>query len=333
MDSLAFLERAAKAKLQPVYVVQGDEDFLKRQVLLALRTVVFGSPEEEFGLSTQSGDKATFAAVRNELETVPFLCPRRLVVVENADPFITKFRPALEKYVAEPAATGVLVLEAKSVAANTRLAKLLANDANIICKAPATYKMPEWCVKWAAARHGKQLNPPAARLLVDLIGPEMGLLDQELTKLAIYVGAAAKIDTADVDQLVGNSRSENTFKIFDAIAAGNAAQALTLLDRLFEQGEDPHRILGAFSLQLRRLAQAARLAGQGKSLATALEMVDVPPFARAGCEQQLRHIGRRRAKRLYDWLLEVDLGLKGGSQLSPRALIERFVIRLAREET
>ena len=332
MDSLAFLERGARAKLQAVYVLQGDEDFLKRQVVRALRTLAFGSPEEEFGLSVHDGDKAAFAAVRGELETVPFLCPHRLVVIDNADPFVTRHRAALEKYVAEPAATGILVLVVKSLPANTRLAKLIENAGNIVCKAPATYKLPEWCVKWVAARHGKQLALPAARLLVDLVGPEMGQLDQELAKLAIYAGSATRIETADVDQLVGSSRAENTFKIFDAIAAGNTGEALGLLDRLFEQGEDPHRILGAFSLQLRRLAQAARLAQQGRPLSSALEMVDVPPFARQGCEQQLRHLGRRRSNQLYQWLLEVDLGLKGGSQLAPRALLERFVVRLAKKE-
>jgi DNA polymerase-3 subunit delta len=57
----------------------------------------------------------------------------------------------------------------------------------------------------------------------------------------------------------------------------------------------------------------------------------VPPFAARGCEQQLRHLGRRRLDRLYDWLLEVDLGLKGGSELPPRTLLERFVVRLARK--
>ncbi len=332
MDSLAFLERGGRAKLQPVYVLQGDEDFLKRQVVLALRTLAFGSPEEEFGLSVHDGDKVTFAAIRSELETVPFLCPHRLVVVDNADPFVTRHRAALEKYVAEPAATGVLVLAVKSLPANTRLAKLIDNAGNIVCKAPATYKLPEWCVKWAAARHGKQLALPAARLLVDLVGPEMGQLDQELAKLAIYAGNSPRIDSAAVDQLVGSSRAENTFKIFDAIAAGNAGEALNLLDRLFEQGEDPHRILGAFSLQLRRLAQAGRLAQQGRPVSTALETVGVPPFARQSCEQQLRHLGRRRANQLYSWLLEVDLGLKGGSQLTPRALLERFVVRLAKKE-
>ena len=102
------------------------------------------------------------------------------------------------------------------------------------------------------------------------------------------------------------------------------------LDRLFEQGEEPLRILGAFSMQLRRLAQAARWSQQGKPLTAALAQAGVPPFALRGCEQQLRHLGRQRADRLYDWLVEADLGLKGSSQLPPQTLLERLVVQLAR---
>ena len=62
-----------------------------------------------------------------------------------------------------------------------------------------------------------------------------------------------------------------------------------------------------------------------------LNRAGVPPFAQRGCEQQLRHLGRQRADRLYDWLLEADLGLKGSSQLPARTLLERLVVRLARK--
>src|SRR5262249_59899615 len=111
----------------------------------------------------------------------------------------------------------------------------------------AAYRLPPWCTQWAATCYGKQLGNQAASLLVELIGPEMGLLDQELVKLSIYVGNKKSIEPADVDTLVGNSRAESTFKIFDAIGEGRAAEALTLLDRLFDQGEGPMRRLGAFS--------------------------------------------------------------------------------------
>jgi DNA polymerase-3 subunit delta len=328
MDSLAFLESAA-TKVFPVYVLAGDEDFLKRQVRAALQIRLLGAEDDSFGMSSYPGDKASFAAVHDELHTLPFLSSCRLVVIEGADPFLTRHRSALEKYVGDPAPSGVLVLEVKSFPATTRLAKLIDPAANITCKAPPAQRLPEWCTRWLQAQHGKQLAAPAARLLLDLVGPDMGQLDQELAKLAVYAGEAKRIDSNDVDQLVGASRMENLWKIFDAIGEGQGGAALAILGRLFEQGEDPIRILAAFSLQLRRLAQAYRRNRQGQPLALALSEVGVPPFATRGAEQQLRHLGRRRAERLYDWLLETDLGLKGSSALPPRTLLERLVVRLA----
>ena len=330
MDSIAFLERKADDAPRPVYVLHGDERFLKRRVLIALRALVLGNDDDGCGLSRHTGDKANYSTVSTELASAAFFSPRRLVIVEDADPFVTRERAKLEKYLASPSSTGVLVLDVQSWPSNTRLAKLVPNDASITCKAPAAAKLPEWCVQWSAAHHGKQLVAAAARLLVDLVGAEMGLLDQELAKLAAYVGDAKRIDVADVDALVGASRSENTWKIFDLIGDGKTDEALTLLDRLFGQGEDPFRLLGAFSMQLRRLAQAGRLMAQGASVQSALDEVGVPPFGRGAAEKQMRRLGRSRLGRLYDWLLQIDLGLKGLSPLPPRTLFERLVVELAR---
>ncbi len=331
MDSLTFLQGAAKAKPRPIYVLHGDEHFLKRRVLAVLRTLVLGPDDDGFGLSNRDGDKANWAEIHDELETLPFLSSRRLVVIDRADPFVTRERPRLEKYFAEPSKTGVLVLDVQSWPANTKLAKLLPEAATLVCKTPEMRKLPEWCVEWCAAQHGKPMSAPAARLLVDLVGTDMGLLDQEMAKLAVYAGSNSRIDTADVDQLVGQNRMENTWKIFDLIGAGQTGDALTLLDRLLDQGEEPLRLLGAFSMQLRRLAQAARLHSQGESVADALEHAGVPPFGRRSAEQQVRHLGRRRLDLIYDWLLETDLGMKGSSQLPPRTLLERLVVQLARK--
>ncbi len=330
MDSLAYLEKPNRSTLQPVYVLHGDEAFLKRHVLLAIRSRVFSDGADDLGFSSYSGDKVEFAAVRNELDTLPFLCSRRLVVIENADPFVTRHRQALESYVGQPAQTGILVLEVKTWPANTRLAKLVPGDATMVCKAPAAYRLPDWCVRWATSQYGKQLTATAARLLVDLVGADMGQLDQNLAKLTVYVGNGPRIDTKEVDQLVGHSRAENTFKIFDAIAAGKADEALRLLNHLFGQGEDPIRMLGAFSHQLRRLVQAARLSRQGMPFGLALDELQIPPFVRQGVEQLIRHLGPSRIDQLYDWLLEIDLGMKGGSALSPRLLMERLVVQLTR---
>ncbi len=330
MDSLTFLERPRKGKPRPVYVLAGDEDFLKRQVVLALRAWLLGEGDGSFGYSSHAGDKAVWSAVHDELQTLPFLGGHRLVVVDGADPFVTRNRPALEKYVAAPSATGVLVLAVNSWPSNTRLAKLIDANGTLVCKAPAVSRLPEWCARWCQAQHGKALTAPAAELLVQLIGPEMGLLAQELAKLAAYVGDGARIDAGDVDKLVGHSRAEEVWTIFDAIGAGKAGEALAVLDRLFEQGNPPQAVLGAFSYQMRLLARAGRLHAQGKPMPAALAEVGVQHWRADKVTAQMRHLGQRRLARLYDWLLEVDLGMKGGSQLPERVLFERLIVRLAR---
>jgi DNA polymerase-3 subunit delta len=333
MDALAFLEKADKAKMQPVYVLFGDEDFLKREVRAALVRQLLGDADPAYALTSYPGPDAVFSVVKAELDTLPFLSPVRVVVIEQADPFVTKYRPQLEKYLTAPS-KGVLILDVKSWPSNTKLAKALPNDASLACKGLAPARAPSWCAQHAEARYGKKLTNSAAALLLDYVGPEMGLLDQELAKLAAYVGDAKSISDEDVDVLVGRSRSAETFKIFDAIGNGRPAEALAILHKLFEQADQSEQglaiqILGAFSWQLRRLAQAARLAKQGVPVYQALTEVGFQEFRARNAEQQLRHLGIRRLERLFDWLLETDLGLKGNSSLAPKMQVERLVVRLA----
>src|SRR5207253_43735 len=186
MDSLAFLK--SSGPVGPLYVLFGDEAFLKRQAFQALRARALGADADEQAVSTHAGDKATFAAVFDELQTLPFFAKRRVVVVDGADPFVTRYRATLEKTIDQLPAGGVLVLDVKTWPANTRLAKMVSAAATIECKAQKAATLPGWCVGWAQTRHQKQLSGPAAALLVDLVGAEMGLLDQEILKLAIYVG-------------------------------------------------------------------------------------------------------------------------------------------------
>src|SRR5262245_4120439 len=114
MDSLTFLDRLDKAKPQPIYVLHGDEEFLKRQALLGIRRLVLGPDDDGFALASFPGDKAAWADVLDDLQTLPLLAPRRLVVVENADPFVTRERARLERFFADARdrsdPTGVLAL-------------------------------------------------------------------------------------------------------------------------------------------------------------------------------------------------------------------------------
>src|SRR4051794_8193863 len=110
MDALAFIARPP-ATVGPLYVLAGDEAFLKRQALHVLRERALGADVDDQAVALKAGDKATLAEVFDELDTVPFFFPRRLVVVDNADPFVTRYRADLERKVNALPATGILVLD------------------------------------------------------------------------------------------------------------------------------------------------------------------------------------------------------------------------------
>ena len=147
----------------------------------------------------------------------------------------------------------------------------------------------------------------------------MGLLDQEMAKLAAYVGDAKRIDAADVDALVGDSRAENTWKIFDLIGDGQTGEALTLLDRLFDQGEDPFRLTGRLQVcSCGGWRRPADWSCRGRRCRRRWTRSACRRSHGEAAEKQMRRLGRRRLGQLYDWLLQIDLGLKGMSPLPPR---------------
>ena len=75
MDALAFLDKIGKANRLPIYVLAGDEDFLKRACRDAVVAKFVGDGDPEFAVSSYSGDKLDLSTIRNELETLPMFAP------------------------------------------------------------------------------------------------------------------------------------------------------------------------------------------------------------------------------------------------------------------
>ena len=333
VHAIEYLQSPEAHPPRPVCVAFGDEAFLKRQVLVRLRQAVLGGGEGEYSLSTFDGATAGLADVLKDLATMAmFGQGKRLVVVEEADNLVTRCRGELEDYVARPRATGVLVLEVASWPANTRLYKAVAAAGflQVECAAPKDAKgrddprlLAKWLTAWARQAHGASLDAAAAELLLEMVGPELGLLDQELAKLAVSVPKGQKVTPDMVVQMVG-WRAKTVWDMLDAALEGNVGEALSQLDRLLLSGENPIAILGQVSASLRRLAAATRLFLDAKAAhrrmtpRDALQQAGLTnPYILGKVEKQLLRLGRRRGDQLYDWLLEADLDLKGDSVAPP----------------
>ncbi len=338
LHAIEYLAHPDKYPPKAVCAAYGDDSFLRRQVLLAIRRAILKDDECEFSLTTFAGDnkEVQFRDVVEELTTVAMFGGQRLIAVEDADDFVSRYRPQLEEYVAHPGQSGVLVLDVKTMPATTRLYKAIDGGGLAIdCSAPATAKLTTWLKDWAKQTHKVQLAPGSADLLIEMIGPELGLLDQELAKLSLMAGADKMITPEMVQKMGGSWRAKTTWDMLDLALNGNVKEAMRQVDRLLSSGEVPISLLGQISATLRRFAAATRIivqseaAGKKIGIVPALEQAGMKPFVIRKSEPQLKRLGRQRGRQLYGWLLEADLDLKGDSAMPPRLILERLIIRIA----
>jgi DNA polymerase III subunit delta len=339
VSAIEYLAHPAKHPATTVCAVTGDDAFLKSAVLVKLRSQTLSEDEADIALTTLTGKDAQFREMLDALATMSlFGNGRRMVIVEEADPFVSEYRPQLEDYVARPFQNGVLVLEVKTWPSNTKLARAVAaSGLTIDCKSPDARQTKSWISQRAKNEYKVQLDSAAVDALLELLPPELGILDQELAKLTLLVQHGQPIDAQLVRDNVGGWRTRTTWEMVDAAADGQAAKALGQLDRLISAGEKPHGLLPQMSSALRRFSTAVnRLeVAEGNrlrmSLRDALVQSGVPPFKLSDAERQLRHLGRGRAKELVGWLLAADVAIKSHNSSDQRARIEleRLIVRLA----
>jgi DNA polymerase III subunit delta len=336
MNALEWLNTTDKPLVLPIYAVYGDDSYLIRESIRAIGFKLFPDDDErESAISRFPGPSSSLANVLDEVSTLPFFSRRRLVIVDDADPFVTKYRRDLEAYVAHPSESGTLVLQVKQWTATTKLAALVEKaGASINCTGPRERELAAWLTQLARTRHDAQLNADAARLLIELVGAEAGILAAEVEKLAVYVGETRKIERTDIVKMVGAGRVETIWNTLDAATTGDARIALEHLDNLLAAGENPTQMLAAMTSNLAKIYHAGRLRAAARlPLDEACRIAGIFSFAVEKTRKQHAHLGPGRVDRLPARLLKADLDLKGGSMLEPRTILEILLVELSLPRT
>lgn len=316
----------AKTTVRPVYAVFGDESFLKRQAVEGILNAVLGETPDSMGPTRIDGDKAELADALDELRTPSLLGGRRVVIVEEADEFITRHRPKLEKYCAAPPASATLVLLCKSLPRNTRLYKLIADNGEVIpCAAPRGREAAAWINRRAREAYATEIDPQAVGELRDLVGNGLEALDNELGKLAVYVGARRRITLADVEALVGLHREELVFRVTDAMADGDVAAALKAWQHVLATDRAaPDRAIGGLAWAIRNLLEAKQTVAAGASPESVASR-----FAKFGQDAFLRRLNRTTVEGLEAQLTDLcqaDVATKTGLGDVDSA-VETFIVK------
>ena len=318
-----------------ILVLHGTEQYLLRRHLQTLADALIAA-HGDIARFTLDGESVAAADVLDELRSFGLMAQHKLVVVEQAERFLARgdHRRLMEGYCEKPMEEATLVLRAGRWHAGN-LDKLVAKVGAIVaCEAPSPSQAIDWVQRRVAKETGQTMDPEAASMLVERIGPDLARLDTEAMKIAAFAGEGAAITAAHVAEMTPRSREEIVWQVQGPLMSGDAPSALGILDELY--ASDPKReVLYIFAVvdALKKLHDGAACveAGlRGFELAKAAKLwgPDRDRIMEAMTRAESR-AGRPALAILLHAAVRTEQRTRNGEATNTRTALESLVIRAA----
>ncbi len=306
--------------LKCIYVLRGDEPALVDHHRAQIISQALGDADSQTSLMKFESD-ADLADVLDGLRTLPFLAPRRVVVVRGADAFVTRHREALEKYFKNPSRNAVLILQVTRWNKTWRIHKNMSTRGELIdCSTPAAGDLRK-VIRAAAQQRGKKIRNDAVEALIEFVGADQAAILNYVEQLSLYADERDTITADDVGALVAPTAGPAAFALTNAIAAGDAAAALRQLNKMISTRGDEFRALGAVHWHLRNAYSAARRLQNGRP-----SDVSMPAAPKRDFMKMLNRRSVSDFRRDLRRLAATDLAMKSGRD--PVAAMRELIINL-----
>ena len=303
-----------------VYLLLGDDEERKARGVERLRR---NRAVEAFDAS-EAGPEAVVSAC----SSYSLFGEGPFVVVRNLDAWNAANKAVVVDYLKNPAQGADLVLLGKKLGTREKLLAAVQESGEVHnFEQPTGKALVEWVVG-CAKRLGLDLPEDVARNLSDRCSGDKMRLTSELEKLALYVGK----DTATrehVEKLSPPDVQSNIFAFVDSLAASDRGRALKLLEDLISTGEPPLRMTYMVRRQFGLVARARVLFDRGASQREVASELKVPLFVARKLEEQAHGLGEDDLERALALVLDLERGLKGGSDLGDELQVELAVLKIS----
>lgn len=318
-----------EGELRPIYALIGGESVLIHEAVAALRAKTL-TQAPDFNRDEFRADEVDAKRVIEAAQTLPMMAARRFVHLAAIHKLKAEGQEALAAYVAAPAPTTVLVLTGEKLDGRRKLGQSL-NKKKVVFSfdAPKQHDLPSWLMRRSKQR-GIALEPDAAQLLADMVGPQLGILDRSLDQLDIYAGADAPIVLEDVEALIAATRVHSIFELTDAIGARDLPAASMLLRKAIDNGESGLMVLGMITRQLRQLLQLKELESRRLPQTDLARTLGVRPFLLPRLREQARRYSASEVARALNAAHRADIAMKS-TRLSHGVVLDRLLLETLSE--
>lgn len=340
---------------RPGYVLLGNEAFLQQQCRRGIVDALIDPQFREYCVSDVDLSETNVFDALDQVSTPSLMAPFQVVFVRNVRLLYQRGAKkeefaAIQKYLRLPNPQGLLVFVADHLHIPSDVRRMDMQDKDryeriretlgdfcgmIELAQPDEADAMRWAMQTTETR-GVELQPDAARELVDALHGDLMQIASELEKLMLYVDRKRKITLADVEAMVISAKQRSLYELTDAISAHDSARALILLHCLLnasESGEDGaighlHMLAKTFRQMLVILEKNVR---DSRGIWQALwPGFRVPPFAVDELIRQARRYkSRRELMQMLERIGRADLEIRS-SPPDKALVLERMVIDLAK---
>lgn len=194
--------------------------------------------------------------------------------------------------------------------------------------APRERDLPARLVADARER-GFELEPAAARLLVERMGTSTVRLANELTRLELWAGAGGVVGISDLEAMVADTSEEATWSLSDALVERRPDAATLAAERLVAQGEGVTGLVYAIASRLRQAEIAVSGLEAGASPKQVASSLDMHPYAATMLVKRLRGASLDELRGAIATVSDLEVWCRGGSDYDESVALTLAVRRAA----
>lgn len=341
MDYDEWLRSFRADKVKPVYVIASQEYFLTRRVVERVRETLWEDIAGETNYQRLDGSETSLRTLLEAVSTIPFFGSRRLVVLEGANLFVDKLktqeREELRSYLSSPALTATLVMifdaddRRKWSSKYSKWAKEAGDQGDFVdCKRIYENQIPAW-IKRIADHKGMRLSHEVLVYLTSYLRADIQTIYGELEKLEVHAKMGRHLTLEEVRNLVGDRRRSDIFVFQHQLGGGLTAQAMLMLDRLLDEGEEGIAILNRIYTYFKQLLRIKELDEQDR--ATPKGITKITNNRSPKINQQFIEASRRYTREdllnVFPRLLDADREMKTGG-VKAEGILPPLVLELCK---
>lgn len=174
---------------------------------------------------------------------------------------------------------------------------------------------------------GYQISNNVVNLLIDRVGKNLAVLEQEVSKIKTYKDNDLNITDSDIIMLTHKSFDIDIFALIEAIVSKNKKTALNIYNEMLKYNEEPVKIIVMLANQFRIIYQAKQMYKKGYTESDIASTLGIHPYRIKLALNKAREYSSENLLKYLKKLSDLDIGIKTGN-INKEIGLELFIINL-----